>query len=299
MASKDVVFRRSNQALKDHVITILDAEKPMTLRALYYRLASAGHIPATDQGYSRVKRLTKALREGGVIPITGWIVDRIRSTLKPSSWSGLADFGDTVRQAYRKDLWARQSSHVEIFVEKDAIAGTIQPVTSEYDVALNVIRGDVSISFAGEIANLWRLIEKPIMVYYLGDYDPSGMGIEEELRNKLERYSGRVPQWVRIGVVEGDFEEFNLFPLPVKDSSRSAAFIRDYGTRCAEVDALPPSELRSRVRLAIEINIDDDEWGRLKRVEELEKGTILDLVNGWRGKTNLGSVSESRPEGRS
>lgn len=287
-------LRAKNQALLAHVIGVLRAERPMTLRALYYRLASAGHTPATDKGYDQLKRLTKKLRESGQVPITGWIVDRVRSTLKPSSWTGLADFGDTVRQAYRKDLWAQMPHHVEVFVEKDAIAGTIQPVTAEYDVALNVIRGDVSISFAGEVANLWKRVEKPIFAYYLGDYDPSGVGIEQELRDKLTRYSGKTPHWARLGVVEDDFDEFELFPLPVKNSSRSAAFVARYGTRCAEVDALPPTELRRRVQVAIESHIDQARWQRLKRVEELEQGVLLDFVEGWRAKTDLGSVS---PEG--
>jgi hypothetical protein len=285
------VFRAKNQSLQKHAVEVLEAERPMTLRALYYRLASAGHIPATDPGYNRLKKVMKKLRESGVVPITGWLVDRIRSTIKPSSWSGLADFGDTVRQAYRKNLWAQMSHHVEIFTEKDAIAGTIQEVTTEYDVALNVIRGDVSISFAGEIANLWKRVRKPIHSYYLGDFDPSGFGIETELFEKLVRYSGKVPNWTRLGVVEEDFEEFDLLALPVKKSSRSAEFIRKYGTRCAEVDALPPNELRDRVRNAIESHIDQEQWERLKRVEELESQTIIDLVSEWREKENLGSVS--------
>ncbi len=295
--SSPVAFRAKNRSLSAEAVAVLERERPMTLRALYYRLASAGHLPATDQGYNRLKRLMARLREAGEVPVTGWLVDRVRSTLKPSSWSGLADFGDTVRHAYRKDLWARMPHHIEVFVEKDAIAGTIQPVTYEYDVALNVIRGDVSISFAGEIAALWAEVEKPITVYYLGDYDPSGFGIEAELRDKLARYSGKECTWVRLGVTAGDFLDFNLMPLPVKKSSRSAAFVREYGTDCAEVDALPPGELRQRVQTAIESHIDQDRWERLKRVEQLEQQTLLDLVGRWQ-KPDLGPVSSpGRPGG--
>ncbi len=291
---KKTGFREKNRSLRDEAIAVLEEERPMTLRALFYRLASAGHLPATDAGYNRIKRVSARLRESGEVPVTGWLVDRIRSTLKPSSWSGLADFGDTVRSCYRKDLWSQMTDHIEIFVEKDAIAGTIQQVTAEYDVALNVIRGDVSISFAGEIANLWRQIEKPIYVYYLGDFDPSGFGIETVLREKLIRYSGREPIWTRLGVVAGDFATHNLIRLPVKKSARSNDFVKQYGTSCAEVDALSPTELRLRVQNAIEAHIEQSRWERLKRVEELEQETLLDLVGKWRAeKPNLGSVSES------
>src|SRR5262249_24537260 len=187
---------------------------PMTLRALYYRLASAGHLSATDQGYNRLKRLMARLREAGEGPITGWLVDRGRSTLKPSRWAGPADIGGTAGQVDRKGLWAQMPHHVEVFVEKDAIAGTVQPVTYEYDVALNVIRGDVSISFAGEIAVLWTEVEKPISAYYLGDFDPSGFGIEAELQDKLIRYSGKTVTWVRLRVPPPHFLDSHLLPPP-------------------------------------------------------------------------------------
>jgi hypothetical protein len=67
------------------------------------------------------------------------------------SWSGLGHFGDTVRQAYRKDFCASLDHHVEVFVEKDAIAGTIQPVIEEYDIRLRVCRGYSSVSFGRQI----------------------------------------------------------------------------------------------------------------------------------------------------
>ena len=291
-------FRTKNRSLAEHAVEILQRERPMTLRALYYRLASAGHLPATEAGYNRLKNVTRKLRESGEVPLSGWLVDRIRSTLKPSSWSGLADFGDTVRQAYRKNLWAQMPEHIEVFVEKDAIAGTIQPVTREYDVALNVIRGDVSISFAGEIAAQWAKIEKPIYVYYLGDFDPSGMDIERELQEKLIRYSGRHPGWQRLGVLAEDFEEFDLISLPVKNSSRAKEFVKKYGTSCAEVDALPPDELRGRVRDTIESHIEQEQWQKLQHIEHLEQQTLVNLVDGWRGgKADLGSVSANAPEG--
>jgi hypothetical protein len=192
--------------------------------------------------------------------------------------------------------------HVEVFVEKDAIAGTIHPVTDEYDVALRIIRGDVSVSFAGEIASLWARIRKPIAAYYLGDFDPAGFGIEDVLRQKLQQYSHRTivcstqgdPRsvfsnptavvWHRLGVNGSDFTQFRLISLPVKRSaSRAKAFLAQHGTDCAEVDAIPPDELRRRVRSAIEAHIDSQRWAALQRVEELERNTLGALLNNWNG----------------
>src|SRR5262245_46466976 len=161
-------------------------EQPITLRGLFYRAVSAGVYPDTSQKhYEQCGRIVLKLRRKYVIPYE-WIVDSTRRRLKPSSWSGLEDYAETVSAAYRRDLWARQDDYLEFFVEKDAMAGVIQPVTAEYDVHLNVIRGSVSETFAWNIANEWTEIDKPISAYYLGDHDPAGLAIEKNLRDKLE-----------------------------------------------------------------------------------------------------------------
>jgi hypothetical protein len=297
-------FRGRNKTLQPRAVEVLEDERPMTLRALYYRLISAGDLENRQQEYHRLKNLMTRLREAGHVPRT-WIVDHLRCTLKPSSWTGLADFGDSVRDCYRRDFWSSMGAHVEIFVEKDAIAGTIQPVTERYDVALRVCRGYSSISFAGEIADLWARIKKPVHAYYLGDFDPSGFDLERDLREKLQRYSKRFDYfllydrdgscrpadppakqdhtyWHRLAVKAEDFAEFDLVCLPVKKTDRRAAgFIEAHGNACAELDALPPTELRRRVEEAIESHIDRARWERLRLVEQAERQTLAGVVAGW------------------
>lgn len=185
--------------------------------------------------------------------------------------------------------------------------------TAEYDVALRVCRGYSSVSFAGEIADLWTEVRKPIVAYYLGDFDPSGFDLERDLRQKLQRYSGRAcldsegwggtddefqealakwdaswwrddtVYWVRLAGWESDFQEHNLIALPVKEKDcRSKAFTEKYGHDCAEVDALPPSELRRRVEDAILSHVEDERWERLKEIEQLERDTLAQYLNGWK-----------------
>ena len=285
-------FRDKNRPLARAAALALEAENPMTLRQLFYRLVSAGELRNEQREYKRLGSVMTRLREARVLPRT-WIVDHIRSTLKPSSWSGLADFGATVRHAYRKNFWAALPDHVEVFVEKDAVAGTAQPVTEDNDIRLHVCRGYSSVSFAGEVADLWARVRKPIHAYYLGDFDPSGFDLERDLREKLERYSGRLCagdsepddrsfRWVRLGVRHEDFARFNLVRLPVKARDRrSAGFRRVHGNDCSELDALPPSELRRRLEEAISSHIDPEQWSRLLEVERLEQETLDIMVQAW------------------
>ena len=286
----NVIFRAKNKGLADAAVAILTEERPMTLRQLYYRLISVGPLRNAASEYSRLGAVMTRLREAGDVP-RSWLVDHTRTTLKPSSWSGLADFSESVRDCYRKNYWASLPHHVEVFVEKDAVAGTIQPITDENDVAIRVCRGYASVSFAGEIADFWRRIRKPIFAYYLGDYDPSGFDLERDLREKIERYSGRdcyddfddaaldTFVWQRLGVTAADFTAHDLIRLPVKETDkRAAGFIERHGTACAEIDAIPPTELRRRVEEAINSHIDVDQWNRLIAVERAEQETLDRMV---------------------
>jgi hypothetical protein len=303
-----VVFRSKNRTLVTAAVETLKAEHPMTLRQLYYRLVSAGAIQNKQAEYQRLGSVMTRLREAGDVP-RSWIVDHIRTRLKPSSWSGLADFADSVRECCRRDFWASLAVHVEVFPEKDAVAGTIQPVTEKYDIGLQVCRGYASVSFAGEIADQWARIEKPIYAYYVGDFDPSGFDIERDLREKLERYSGReiwteeehpryveeildlgcdlsrAVWWKRLGVIEQDFDAYDLVRLPLKrdkngkySDKRTAGFIEEHGYDCAEIDAIPPSELRRRVEQAILSHIDQERWARLQEIEAAEQDTLNTYV---------------------
>jgi hypothetical protein len=142
---------------------------------------------------------------------------------------------------------------------------------------------------------VWRTWEHtPIFAYYLGDYDPSGFDIERDLRERLERFSSKVCVtdpgdadhltfcWQRLAVRPEDFAEHNLIRLPVKEKDkRSPGFVREHGTACAEVDALPPTELRRRVQEAIEGHIDLERWNRLVEVERVEQETLDTMLQNW------------------
>ncbi len=293
---------QKNTTLLAAAINVLEEEHPCTLRQLFYRLVSAGELPNAQTAYQRLGKLMTRARESGLVD-RRHIVDHVRATMKPGSWSGLQDFGDTVRNAYRKDFWASLDHYVAVFVEKDAVAGTIQPVTYEHNVSLHVCRGYASVSFVGEIADDWSLIEKPIHAYYLGDFDPSGFDIERDLKEKLSRYSDKSVYetdqyhvsdrnhiwWTRLGVLPTDFAEFDLIRLPIKSKdSRASGFRENYGDAGAEIDAIPPTELRRRVTDAISNHIDVERWNSLLQVEAAERATMRTVL------ASLGTETESR-----
>jgi hypothetical protein len=275
---------------------ILSAEQPMTIRQLFYRLVSVQALENSVPEYKKLSRVMTDARESGQVPFE-WIVDRSRPTYAPTVFDNLKDGLTALRNCYRKDYWQDQPAHVEIWTEKDAIIGSIEPVTDELGVTVRVSRGFTSTTRVHEIASAFTRIFKPIFVFYLGDHDPSGRAIELDLYDRISSY-GPDFQMARLAIREKDIDDFNLPPLRIKTSdTRAAAFRREFGNRCVELDALPPEELRSRVRQAIEKNIEEEAWGRALAIEKAEQESITSIVGRWIDPRRQGTHAQEDSSG--
>ena len=255
------------------ILELLRQSQPDTVRGVMYAVVNfANWLPDTShKNYTKVQRLLRLLRKKDILPYR-WIVDNIRSTEKPSSWSGLIDFAEAARASYRLDFWRSLPDYVCLVVEKDTVAGRVAPITREYDVALHPMRGFNSDTFAFSIGDSWRQIEKPIHVYYIGDHDPSGLSIESDMKAKLAHHSGKEFGWTRLAVLPEQFKQYNITPLaPKKKDTRYPSFHKIYGDDCAEVEAIPADALRSMVENAILSHIPAGEWDRLKDIEHRER----------------------------
>jgi len=124
---------------------------PVTVRQLYYRAVVEGitGIEKTDSGYAKVQRQVLNLRRAKRLSYE-YIADATRWMRKPHTWDSVQEALHETARLYRKSLWQDADSYFEIWVEKDALAGVIYPVTSEYDVPLMVARGFASETFCFE-----------------------------------------------------------------------------------------------------------------------------------------------------
>jgi hypothetical protein len=191
--------------IRDTIYAVLENERPMTVRQVFYQLVTLGVIDKTEAEYKRtVCRLLTRMRTDGVIPY-GWISDNTRWMRKPRTYSGLDAALETTARAYRKSLWDEQDAYVEIWCEKDALAGVIYRITEKWDVPLMVTRGYSSLSFLYEAAQAMPT-DKPIHLYYLGDFDPSGVDAERSAEERLRKLNcsrhrdadgGKTPHRVR------------------------------------------------------------------------------------------------------
>jgi len=244
---------------------------PMTVRGLFYQLASVWNlIPKTEQGYVTAAKQILSMRRAGVLPYS-FIADNTRWVRRPDTYSGLSAYFEHGRRAYRRAIWDNQRDYVEIWCEKDAVAGLISDVTNEWDVPLMVIRGYSSETFAYNAAEAIKAQGKPAYVYYFGDHDRSGVQIAKDIERKLKRFGAQV-NFERVAILEWQIEAYNLPTRPGKDDG--------FGD-CVEIDALPANLFRQMVKHCILRHIDQAAYDAAIETERLERETLETIANNW------------------
>ena len=110
-------------AIRGAIYEVLAEDKPMTVRQVFYRLVSAGVIAKTEAEYKgTVVRLLLVMRREGIVPYS-WVADNTRWMRKPTTYSSLEDALQWTAETYRRALWDNQADYIEVWTEKDAIAG--------------------------------------------------------------------------------------------------------------------------------------------------------------------------------
>jgi hypothetical protein len=262
---------------------IVKANHPVTVRQTFYQASVAGLVDKTEAEYnSTVARLLLQMRRSGELPYS-WIADNTRWMRKPTTYVGLAAFIDRHQQAYRRDLWAEADTYVEIWLEKEALAGVVLGVTGEYDVPLMVSRGFASESYLYSAADVItdRLVagKQQAVIYYFGDFDPSGLHISSSIANSLRRlcptlckgFEQDMLVFKRVAINEKQVKHWHLPTRPTKRTGNSHANGWPDGRPSVELDALPPADLRALVRLCIEQHVDRDQLDHLRTVEAVER----------------------------
>ena len=135
-------------------------------------------------------RLLVELRRDGVIPY-GWIADSIRWQRKPRTWDSAEEAIRETARLYRRNVWRDLKTYVEVWCEKDALAGVLYDVTQRCDVPLMVTRGYPSLTYLHDAAQAMAeqvKRKKNVFIYYFGDWDPSGVDIRRNVEGRLHEF---------------------------------------------------------------------------------------------------------------
>jgi hypothetical protein len=273
--------RDSIGRLKADLYEIIERDRPMTCRQIFYRAVAARLIDKTEAEYkTTICRLLAVMRRDGTLPFD-WIADNTRWMRKPRTHSGLASMLDHSARTYRRAIWDEQDSYVEIWLEKDALAGVLYDITGKWDVPLMVTRGYPSLSFIHSAAEVISAEQKPTYLYYFGDLDPSGVNIPQKVEEGIREMAPDVDlHFERVAVNRDQVEEMGLPTRPTKKTdSRS----KNFDGESVEVDAIEPDELRRLCEECIVQHVDQDVYDRMKTVEEAERETLREIAERLEG----------------
>jgi len=227
----------------------------LTLRQLYYQLVSRDIIPNCQKEYAKLSTLLKEGRMSGVVDWEA-IEDRVRVPFLPYWVDDLKDaLSDTVEQ-YRLDRQAGQPYYIEVWIEKDALANVLRRVTKKYHINLMVNRGYSSCTAMFKAAERFKNAEKPGVLLYMGDHDPSGLDMVRDIAERLSEFDLHTSVYNepydeadtvvvnQIALTTPQVKKYQPPPNPAKITDpRAKTYIAEHGRTSWELDALPPQQL--------------------------------------------------------
>lgn len=275
----------------------------LTLRQLYYQFVAKGLLPNKQQNYKRLGDILNKARLAGWIDWES-IEDRVRTMRKRSHWDHPRGVMKSAAASWGMDLWRGQKYRPEVWIEKDALAGVAERVATKWDVPMLVCRGYTSQSAmydAGERFNDWikgreesegeedgetvtipgREPAQPI-IFYLGDHDPSGIQMAEDIDKRMEMFTSESGLVRRIALNMDQVRRHNPPPNPAKETdSRFAQYVAVHGSKCWELDALHPKVIAETIEKAIKSVLDEDMWKARKAIQEGHRGNLVTAAKRW------------------
>jgi hypothetical protein len=276
---------RKSLDLIDACESILAEIQPTTVRSVCYQLFTRGFIKSMSRNETaKVSRVLVIARENGLVP-WDWIVDETREAERVSGWKGLGHYSETILRSYRRDFWELQPERIEVWSEKGTVRGVLSPILNRFAVTFRVLHGFGSATSVHEVAlEKTEYLDRPLIVLYAGDFDPSGLHMSEiDLPRRLERYGGNV-SLIRVALTREDVDAGDLpsFEAGTKRGDpRFNWFVENHGDICWELDAMSPNILRARLNEEIIKRIDVAAWEHCQKVECAERKSMETFFKRW------------------
>jgi hypothetical protein len=264
----------------------------MTVRQIYYQAVIRNLVEKTDEGYVTVQRLIRQMRmmafesqdshaELQEIPLD-WVVDHSRGTHEWATWPDAQTRLEEASATYQRDPWVEKDEQVYIWIEKDALAGTVAEETKHYNVPVLIARGCNSISFIARFAERIEDHGKSVVIYYFRDLDPTGICAPAALKATLEQMApGSDIEIIEEAITLEQIREHGLESTAqltkIVGNPHYPAFAEQYGIAAPsyELDALPAPILRQLVNDCIGRHITEEELEENKRLEDEDRDVIL------------------------
>lgn len=286
IAYEHINFHAKSQRMIDIANEIIDEFRAdgytLTLRQLYYQFVAHDLIANKESEYKKLSTLMTKARMCGQVSWTA-IEDRGRNL---SAWSFEEDEQEVlsgVEYGLILDLWERQNTYVEVWVEKDALSSVIARPCNRWRVPYMSCKGYSSASEmwrAGQRFERHADLGQHCVLIHLGDHDPSGLDMTRDNQSRLDTFAGQFCVDVRrIALNRDQIDEHNPPPNPTKvTDSRAPEYMALHGSTCWELDALKPQVIDKLITDEITGLVDVDKWRKTKE-EEQERRKHLEMLH--------------------
>jgi hypothetical protein len=274
------LIEKANEIINDYEADSLS----LTLRQLYYQFVSRDLIQNVQSEYKRLGNIVSDARLAGLID---WyaIEDRTRN-LKGNYHN--TDPGQAVQDALEQfmlDRWEDQPYRVEVWIEKEALAGVISRICQELDVPYFACKGYTSQSemwnAARRMAGYKEYYHQVPVIIHLGDHDPSGVDMTRDIKDRYKTFMGGLTV-KRIALNYDQIEDYQPPPNPAKlTDTRATSYIENYGMSSWELDALEPRVIRDLIRNKVAEYTDRDIWEATLKKEDEYKKILENVTENW------------------
>ena len=242
------------ELLDAQIIAVLNEDHPQSVRHVFYRMTDprlSEPVEKSDRGYRHVQERCVKLRRAGRIPY-GWIADMSRQGYFTTTFADASDFVRSMAGHYRADLWRDADCRCEVWAESRSIASVLLNDCRELAVSLYPCGGFSSLSFVHAAAQQYSAGQdrRPLVVLYVGDYDPAGVLIDQSLQRELRQHlrPDIELQFQRIAINEGQIDDYDLPTKPRKEGDKRSPQV----AHTVEAEAMPARDLRAILRLEVE-----------------------------------------------
>ena len=267
-------------ALDEQILAVLREDHPQSVRHIFYRMTDPRlpvSVEKSDKGYRHVQERCVKLRRAGTLPYE-WIADMSRRGYFVNTFSSAGDFLRRMNGLYRSDLWQDAEYRCEVWAESRSIASVLMADCKELAVDLYPCGGFSSLSFVHEAAQQHNQSddERPLVVLYVGDYDPAGVLIDQSLQRELRAHLRPSIEltFERIGINQDQIELYDLSEKPRKVSDVRAQHV----LTTVEAEAMPAAILRGLLRDRIESLLPENALDVARVAEASERAHLVQMA---------------------
>jgi hypothetical protein len=286
----DKNFQAKTLTIIEHAREITEDYKrrgfTLTLRQLFYQFVARDLLPNKQAQYKRLGNIVDEARQAGLLDWST-IEDRTRNVERPSVWTSPESIIRAVAEQYQEDPWRGQKYRPEVWIEKDALVGVVEPVCERFKVPYFACRGYTSQSeayAAGKRFQAYRRQGFTPIVLHLGDHDPSGLHMTVDNGNRLDLFSYGHVEVRRLALNMDQIEQYDPPPNPAKETdSRFESYAAEHGESSWELDALDPDVIDQLIEDALRDLIDQDAWDKAEEAEREHKEGLEQASDNWEG----------------